>query len=105
MGIINNIKDTGFTTYDVNLETLIKLVAQDLNVPVDAVSVEEKTITRSDTFGRDSWEEFAGIKVKVDNSKVTKPAPSLQYPPGVRMNDYKFRDDEPIGQRDFLRQK
>jgi hypothetical protein len=67
MGFINNIAETGKTIYEVDVETLKKMVAADLGVNIEAVSVS----VNMKQMGYPREESvFAGLRITVDHSKV-----------------------------------
>lgn len=69
MSIIKEaLTNKGIVTYELGIENLRKLVANDLGVPVNAVSITAKNKHCGDQ--RDSWTEFDGITIRVDNAKV-----------------------------------
>jgi hypothetical protein len=81
MGFITDIKETGKTIYEVNLVTLKKMVAVDLGINEEAITV---TAMMANAGGYDAGTDvFNGLKITVDHSKV-KPKDGLQYPAGVR---------------------
>ena len=67
MSIILGPDSKGETTYAVSIKTLTDLVAKDLGVDPKRVTITAKNVTVSDVMDRDSWQQFAGITVKVTN--------------------------------------
>lgn len=80
MGFITDIKDS-ITTYSISVGALKKMVAADLNVNPEAVTVTAKM--RTTGYQRDEYEVFDGLVITVSNAKVTANS-GLHYPPGVR---------------------
>lgn len=62
--------NTGVTTYKIDIEAVKTLVAKDLGVPPGAVQIEATYVTVGTSRMDDGYEEFAGLKIHVDNSKI-----------------------------------
>lgn len=93
MGFIKDVESTGVTTYTVNIDTLKKMVAEDLNVSIEAITISAKMVTKG--YQRDEYQEFGGLTISVDHSK-NKIKTVLQYPLGVR-GDTQFTSCGPRG--------
>ena len=72
------------TVYKIPLDQMKALIANDLGVPVEAISVRYVVESQGGDWG-DRSQSYAvtSIEVTVDNTKINKHN-SLQYPPGVR---------------------
>ncbi len=84
MSIIKNtMVDTGVTTYNLDLEGLKRLVAKDLDVPVEAISIDHVVNRVGESYCFDGYDVFAGIRIKVNNALVNKkplPTPQIDSP-------------------------
>ncbi len=98
MGFIYDMKETGKTIYEVSIPTLKRMVAADLKINEDAITITAM-FDRSG-YQRDEYSEFNGLKITVDHSKVA-PKIGLQYPPGMR-GDTQFTSCGPRGYDESL---